>query len=52
MQKMCLEWLYRLLQDPKRLFKRYFDTNTKFLKRVKAENKKIDAEKRNGHTTE
>lgn len=31
MQKMNLEWLYRLLQDPKRLFKRYFETNTKFL---------------------
>ena len=23
--------LYRLMQDPKRLFKRYFVTNTKFL---------------------
>lgn len=31
MQKINLEWLYRLLQDPKRLFKRYFHTNTKFL---------------------
>lgn len=31
MQKHNLEWLYRLLQDPKRLFKRYFETNTKFL---------------------
>lgn len=31
MQKMSLEWLYRLLQDPKRLFKRYFVTNFKFL---------------------
>lgn len=31
MQKCCLEWLYRLLQDPKRLFKRYLVTNTKFL---------------------
>ena len=30
--KCCnLEWLYRLMQDPKRLFKRYFVTNTKFL---------------------
>jgi len=26
-----LEWLYRLSQDPKRLFKRYFYTNSKFL---------------------
>ncbi len=31
MQRMCLEWLYRLLQEPKRLFRRYFITNTRFL---------------------
>lgn len=31
MQKHNLEWLYRLLQDPKRLFKRYLITNTKFI---------------------
>lgn len=31
MQKASLEWLYRLLQEPKRLFKRYFVTNTLFL---------------------
>ena len=31
MQKANLEWLYRLLQEPKRLFKRYFYTNTKFV---------------------
>ena len=31
MQKCSLEWLYRLKQDPKRLFKRYLVTNTKFL---------------------
>lgn len=31
MQKMSLEWLYRLLQDPKRLLKRYLVTNFKFL---------------------
>lgn len=31
MQKMNLEWAYRLLQDPKRLFKRYLHTNTKFI---------------------
>lgn len=31
MQKLSLEWLYRLVQEPKRLFKRYFVTNTKFL---------------------
>lgn len=31
MQKSNLEWLFRLLQDPKRLFRRYLDTNTKFI---------------------
>ena len=31
MQKSSLEWLYRLFQEPKRLFKRYLVTNTKFL---------------------
>lgn len=31
MQKANLEWLYRLLQDPKRLFKRYLITNSKFI---------------------
>lgn len=31
MQKNNLEWVYRLLQDPKRLFKRYWHTNTKFI---------------------
>lgn len=31
MQRCNLEWLYRLRQDPKRLFKRYFYTNIKFI---------------------
>ena len=31
MQKMSLEWFYRLMQDPVRLFKRYFTTNLKFM---------------------
>lgn len=29
-QKIGMEWFYRLLQDPKRLFKRYLITNTKY----------------------
>lgn len=32
MQDMSLEWLYRLIQDPKRLFKRYLTTNIKFIR--------------------
>lgn len=31
MQDHSLEWLYRLLKEPRRLFKRYFVTNSKFL---------------------
>ena len=31
MQKLNLEWLYRLMQDPLRLFSRYLYTNTKFI---------------------
>ncbi|GJM57517.1 WecB/TagA/CpsF family glycosyltransferase [Erysipelotrichaceae bacterium 66-17] len=31
MQKRSLEWLYRLMQDPGRLFYRYLNTNTKFI---------------------
>ena len=31
MQKNNLEWLYRLMQDPKRLFNRYWHTNVKFI---------------------
>ncbi|MCR5176840.1 MAG: WecB/TagA/CpsF family glycosyltransferase [Anaerovibrio sp.] len=31
MQEHNLEWAYRLLQDPRRLFMRYFVTNTKFI---------------------
>ena len=31
MQRSGLEWLYRLFQDPKRLWKRYVVTNSKFI---------------------
>lgn len=31
MQKNNLEWVYRLIQEPKRLFGRYWHTNTKFI---------------------
>ena len=31
MQRASLEWFYRFCQEPRRLFKRYFYTNTKFL---------------------
>ncbi|MBT1704570.1 WecB/TagA/CpsF family glycosyltransferase [Chryseosolibacter indicus] len=31
MQKLSLEWLYRLIQEPKRMWKRYLFTNTLFI---------------------
>lgn len=31
MQQMALEWVYRLYQEPRRLFKRYLVTNTTFV---------------------
>lgn len=40
MQKICLEWLYRLCQEPLRLFERYFRTNFKFIYLIKKEEKR------------
>lgn len=37
MQKMSLEWLFRVMQEPKRLFKRYFVGNVQFLRTIAAE---------------
>jgi N-acetylglucosaminyldiphosphoundecaprenol N-acetyl-beta-D-mannosaminyltransferase len=31
MQKMVLEWLFRILQEPRRMFKRYLVSNTLFI---------------------
>jgi N-acetylglucosaminyldiphosphoundecaprenol N-acetyl-beta-D-mannosaminyltransferase len=39
MQKNNLEWVYRLIQEPKRLFSRYLHTNLKFLQLIAKENK-------------
>ena len=30
-QKLCLEWFYRFLQEPRRMFKRYFVDDIKFI---------------------
>ena len=37
MQALSLEWFYRLLQDPMRLWNRYITTNIKFLKLIREE---------------
>lgn len=49
MQEWCLEWLYRLLQDPKRLIKRYADTNLSFIYHVFRENGRVRKEIRKQH---
>ena len=41
MQELCLEWLYRIIQDPKRLISRYFNTNVSFLWNVHKENRSL-----------
>lgn len=43
-QEMCLEWLYRLVQDPRRLFTRYLTTNSSFLFHVWRENRQYRKE--------
>lgn len=40
MQKANLEWLFRVIQEPKRLFKRYFVGNWTFIKAVLKEGRK------------
>lgn len=40
MQDLCLEWLFRISQDPKRLFRRYVSTNFAFVYQVFKERKK------------
>lgn len=41
MQKSGLEWLYRVIQEPRRLFKRYFVGNYIFIRSVLQEKRKI-----------
>lgn len=46
MQNLCLEWLFRISQDPKRLLKRYLSTNFSFIYHVWRENRAIPKRKR------
>jgi N-acetylglucosaminyldiphosphoundecaprenol N-acetyl-beta-D-mannosaminyltransferase len=41
MQVLYLEWLYRLMQDPKRLWKRYVTTNVKFVQLIVSEQRRV-----------
>lgn len=46
MQEMCLEWLYRIMQDPKRLIPRYFDTNFSFMWNTAKETRQLRKQKK------
>lgn len=46
MQKLCLEWVYRICQDPKRMFPRYVNTNFTFLWQVHKESRALCKERR------
>ena len=41
MQKLCLEWVFRIIQNPRRMIPRYLNTNFSFLYYVHKENKVI-----------
>ena len=46
MQELCLEWLFRLMQDPRRLFPRYLKTNISFVVHTAIEGKKLKKEQK------
>lgn len=48
MQKLCLEWVFRILRDPKRMLPRYLNTNFAFLYYVYREGRALKREKRRG----
>lgn len=48
-QELCLEWFYRLLKDPKRLFKRYLSTNASFIWNTIREGHKVKKQIRKEH---
>ncbi len=39
MQKLCLEWVFRIMQNPKRMIPRYLNTNFSFMYHVHRESK-------------
>ena len=41
MQKLCMEWVFRIMQDPKRLIPRYLNTNFAFLYYVHKESREL-----------
>lgn len=47
-QRMNLEWAFRMVQEPNRLVKRYLIGNTRFLRMLHAEERKLSKEGRRG----
>lgn len=41
MQRLCLEWVFRIMQNPRRMLPRYLNTNFSFLYYVHRENKAL-----------
>lgn len=48
MQKLCLEWVYRIFQDPKRMIPRYLNTNFAFLYYTHKESRQLEKQKKAG----
>ena len=48
LQKLGLEWLYRVAQEPRRLWRRYYDTNTRFVMLLWTEYRKQRQARRGG----
>lgn len=48
MQKLCLEWVFRILRDPRRMLPRYLNTNFAFLYYVHKENRALRKAKKAG----
>ena len=46
MQELCLEWLYRIMQDPIRLIPRYLDTNVSFMWNTAKETRELRKQRR------
>lgn len=46
MQKLCLEWVFRIMQDPKRMLPRYLHTNFSFLYHVHQETREMERKKK------
>lgn len=51
MQKLCLEWVFRIMQDPKRMIPRYLNTNFAFLYHTHRENRDLIKKRKKKRST-